>query len=152
MGASSSLAMLCTFLHSAVRYTSSASTVKYQGVESTTNTRMNHNCSSLTSSFRLKPPMTTLSFICLWAHHIKAILTIRNLDLQGLKPWPQLPDVHQRLLPIRHPNSHTSFHRMRSPSTINLLSLPLYTLTIYLSLQPRFHPLNPAMQPFTKTQ
>ena len=146
MDVPSSHAMLSTLPHPKVRYTPSTNTVKYQGMESTHLTRMAHTCSSLISSFRYKTPMTTLSATSLWAHHIKALLTTCYLSLQGLQLWPHLPAVHQQLLLLRHPNPHTLFHKIRIHSNINLLYPSLHTFTVYLRLQPRFHPLNPAMK------
>ena len=91
MGAPSSLATLYTFPHSAVRYNPSTRIIKYQGVKSNPPTRMSHTYYYLTSSFRWKTPMTTLSATGLWAYNIKAIFTTWNLELQGLQPFPHLP-------------------------------------------------------------
>ena len=150
MDAPPSLATLSTFLHSEVCYTHSANTINEQGLEYIPPTRMSHTYSYLNSYFRWKTPMKKLSDTGIWAHQIKDLLTTCNIGLQGLQPWSHLLTSHQRLLLLRNPNSHTLLHQMRSPSTLNLLYLPLYKLTVSIRLQLKFHPMKPEMKPSTK--
>ena len=92
--------------------------------------------------------MTTFSATCIWAHHIKALLTTWNLYLQGLKLWPHLPAAHQQLLLLRHPNPNTLFHHIISSSTLNLLSLPP---SIYIKCLPQPPTKVPPTEPSNET-
>ena len=95
MDAPSSIATLSTFPHSVFQYNPSSKKFKYKGVEYIPPTSMSHTCYSLSLYFGCKTPITEFLATGLWEYHIKVILTTWKLYLQGLQPYPKLPDAHQ---------------------------------------------------------
>ena len=95
--------------------------------------------------------MIKLSDTVLWADHTKAPLIKLSLDIHGIQIWPHIPTVHKILILLITLNPYIVLHKMNISSTLNLLSISLHTLNLYLRLQPGNQPLKLVMKLYTRT-